>query len=243
MRIQVSMHRNFKHLTGRIIDKIVVPFTPKSWRLTLQYQKHVLFFGWEPEVRKIKDFARTAPLAVDVGANIGLWTYAMVKSGLFEHVVALEPNWTLTDDLQKSRLPHLTVLHKAASGAPGTSHLRIPKQGRALLSGWASLEPQSDSGVEEFEEILVQTVRLDDLELSAVGFIKIDVEGHELSVLHGARELFRTSQPVCLIECRPRNRQQVEDYFAGLSVGYKRVDTKARYGFDLAPNNFLFDAR
>ena len=64
------------------------------------------------------------------------------------------------------------------------------------------------------------TIRLDDLKLDGVGFIKIDVEGHELNVLEGARNFFATNRPVCLIECRDRNKHQVEEFFTGLNIGY-----------------------
>jgi FkbM family methyltransferase len=51
-----------------------------------------------------------------------------------------------------------------------------------------SLEDVDDSKV---FEIAVPTRRLDDYELDAVGFIKIDVEGHELAVLRGGTETIR----------------------------------------------------
>jgi hypothetical protein len=46
----------------------------------------------------------------------------------------------------------------------------------------------------------VPVKRLDDFSFDRVGFIKIDVEGHELSVLKGARELLQRDKPNLLIE-------------------------------------------
>lgn len=234
------MLKQLKHYVGRFVDGFVAPVIAPSYRLSLQYQKYVLLLGWEPEVRHIKDYASESALAIDVGANMGLWSYAMAKSGMFEKVLAFEPNPTLTGDLKRAGFKNVTVIHKAVSSAPGTSHLKIPKQGDVLLSGWASLENQIDIDTDEFQELLVETVRLDDLNLDGVGFIKIDVEGHELNVLEGARRFLSTNQPVCLIECRDRTKHQVEEFFVGLHVGYRQVDTAARFGVELSPSNVMF---
>ncbi len=225
-----------KHIAGRLIDELVYPLVPKPYRLAFQYSKYVMFWGgMEPEIRHIKDYARRG-VALDVGANIGLWSYAMKKSGLFNRVIAFEPNPTLTDDLQNSRLEGVSLISKAVSNEARTMRLRIPRQGNgALLTGWASLESRIDLDIDEFQEMDVETIRLDDLGLVDVGFVKIDVEGHELSVLEGAHGLFSESRPVCIIECRDRNRHAVENFFSDLHVGYRVVDTKAEYGFDLSP--------
>ena len=86
----------------------------------------------------------------------------------------------------------------------------------------------------------METIRLDDLDLDDVGFIKIDVEGHELDLLAGARNFFSINRPACIIECREKNRRQVEDYFCGLDVGYRLINTKAIYNYALSPGNILF---
>ena len=46
----------------------------------------------------------------------------------------------------------------------------------------------------------VATSRLDDFELGDVGFVKIDVEGHELAVLQGATDLLKAQRPTLMVE-------------------------------------------
>ena len=55
--------------------------------------------------------------------------------------------------------------------------------------------------------IRVRTRTIDSLDLSKVGFIKIDVEGHELAVLQGAERTIASQRPKLLIEAEERHRQ------------------------------------
>ena len=80
-----------KHVIGRAVDVCLTPLVPKSSLLAIQYFKNVFLLGWEPEVRHIKSYSRKSTMAVDIGANMGLWSYAMAKSGMFEKVLAFEP--------------------------------------------------------------------------------------------------------------------------------------------------------
>ncbi len=196
--------------------------------------------GWEPEAQHIKDYGRAGAVAVDIGGNMGLWTYAMVKSNMFKEVLVFEPNSALTIDLANAGFDNVKIFHKAVSSVTGSSCLRIPVHGNMLLDGWASLEEKIDVDTDIFQELNVETTRLDDLALIDVGFIKIDVEGHELDLLAGARKFFSVNRSACVIECREKNRQQVHDYFSGLGVGYIFIDTKVIYGYVLSPGNILF---
>lgn len=235
------MHKKISHYTGRLIDILVYPLIPPKYRLAFQYWKSTLLHDWEPETKYIREYGRKGDWAVDVGANIGLWSYAMAKSGMFKQVLSFEPNPDLTGALKDSGIKNITLVHKAVSNVCGSTVLRIPIQDRFLLDGWASLESNIDLDTNEFKEISVEVIRLDDLNLSNVGFIKIDVEGHELSLLNGAHEFLTENRPVCIIECRDRNKTQVEEFFASLRVGYKKIDTKKKYGFTLSGENMLFE--
>jgi hypothetical protein len=145
------------HYLGRLLDIFVIPLAPRSWRLGLQYLKHVFLLSWEPEVRLIgKLVAGSSGMAVDVGANMGLWTYAMVRSKRFGSVLAVEPNRALTHCLQDANMDNVHILHKAISDRSGAEILRIPKTKTMLLTGWATLEKRVDIDVEGYEECSIE---------------------------------------------------------------------------------------
>jgi len=229
----------WNRVAGRVIDEWVLPLTPKRHRLALRFFRHVRLTAWEPETLHIRRFARPG-CAVDVGANMGLWSYAMARAGVFSKIVALEPNIALTHDLQGARIPEVEVRDVAASDVAGQRDLKIPVHRQMVLSGWASLESNIDVATDEFQVLPVKLVRIDDLDLSDVSFVKMDVEGHELSALQGATRTIGNGRPACLIECRDRNLDAVRAFFQSLNVGYVEVDTQYVYGFSLSPGNHLF---
>ena len=57
----------------------------------------------------------------------------------------------------------------------------------------------------KFTEVIVPKKRLDDFDLPQIGFIKIDVEGHEESVLHGAEGIIERDRPNLMIEIEERH--------------------------------------
>lgn len=74
------------------------------------------------------------------------------------------------------------------------------------MHGLASLEPQVALSAKSCAVQSVPTARLDEVIRDEVTFVKIDVEGHELNVLHGAVGLLERSQPVFLVEAEDRHR-------------------------------------
>ncbi|MGB3327723.1 MAG: FkbM family methyltransferase, partial [Thermomicrobiales bacterium] len=92
----------------------------------------------------------------------------------------------------------------ALSDRDGTATMRIPRlhgfEKTALSSLESTVQADADTVIEE-REVPVRT--LDDVlsvQARPVGFIKIDVEGHELPVLAGAEGTIRTHKPPILIE-------------------------------------------
>lgn len=235
----MNLPSRLARIPSRLIDELVYPNVPARHRLAVQYFSYTRLMRWEAEVRNIRRYARPG-VALDVGANIGLWSYAMAKCGMFSRVIAFEPNPTVIKDLSNAGLPGVSIVQKAVSNVAASALLRIPRTAGQVLTGWASLESRIDVETTQFDEVLVDTLRLDDMNLTGIGLIKIDVEGHELQVLEGARRMLRESRPVCVIECRDRNAVAARQFFEDLSAGYEAIDTQAEYGFAMTAGNSLF---
>lgn len=121
---------------------------------------------------------------VDVGANIGFYTSLMGHRG--GQVTSFEPHPRLFRALKENslNLKNIDLRNKALSNEKGSFKLYIPN-GFSGNNGLASLEPRENC--ETFE---VETETLDQIfRDQTIDVIKIDVEGHELSVLKGAEKL------------------------------------------------------
>jgi FkbM family methyltransferase len=136
-------------------------------------------------------------LAIDVGANIGIYSSAFAKrvsqGGM---VIALEPEPDNLRSLRKrfsSLQSPVKIVDAAASDRVGTIKLH-----RDLYNPAGHVI--SDHGIE------VRSVRLDDLvgqQALPVSVIKIDVEGAEPLVLRGAQLTIDRYRPTILLEYSP----------------------------------------
>ncbi|MFC0504003.1 FkbM family methyltransferase [Micromonospora costi] len=147
----------------------------------------------EPELARIADFMPRGGTAVDVGAWYGPWTRRM--RGRADQVVAIEPNEELARCVEAA-FPEVRVVHAVASDHEGSADLFLPENGPAV--GTSSLEYGSG------EPVTVSRVTIDDLGLTDVRFMKVDVEGHELPMLRGAAGTIRRDGPVLLVEVEER---------------------------------------
>lgn len=160
----------------------------------------------EPELRRLRHMVPRNRLALDIGAADGIWSWSLQRRA--RAVIAFEPN-PASADRARRRCPGVTLYPVALSNEDGEAELRIPVVNGLLLSGWATIEPKNvhrDLALQATCTIRVPKRRLDSFRLHDVGFIKIDVEGHELAVVEGAVETIRRNSPVILVEVEDRHR-------------------------------------
>jgi len=135
--------------------------------------------------------------AVDVGANTGLYTYFL--SNLAKNVYAFEPHKNLADFLTKATKKNVIVINKALSNTKTVLPFYIPVSGLRKHLNIASFNQDIKKRYQCITED-IQTITLDELGYRNIGFIKIDVEGHEHSVLEGAVNTIKNQKPTILIE-------------------------------------------
>jgi FkbM family methyltransferase len=208
------IQRNFKKFSTRGDPQLVVfshDLIGNAINTDGVYEKQELdlLFSWLHNVDY--DFSTTF---VDIGANIG--NHSLYFSRIFNKIISFEPN---------PRVFKLLKLNAELSNNIECHELALSdKNGVARISfnttnmGGASLNLTGQRSVE------VVTSKLDDFAINEkIGIIKIDVEGHELNVLHGASETIKKNQPIILFE------QHIEDFIEGKSPV---IDLLKIYGYN-----------
>jgi FkbM family methyltransferase len=209
-------------LLRRLLRKVLMTITPQSKRLELRHWFYLQAKTHEKELEYIEKIIPVQRgIAIDVGANEGLYTYAL--SRYFGKVYAFEVNPDLAQDLAKDiemgGISNVEVRHQGLSSKQEEEEvtLYIPIQNGKLLTGWASFSPDNCPGIFEQEEKQVSVCSLDSLHLGKVSFIKIDVEGHELEVLKGSLKTIEKDRPYILVEIKDSNLEPVSSWFESLS--------------------------
>jgi len=178
--------------------------------------------------------------AVDVGANIGYVSSLMAKRvGPSGKVFAFEPEPTLIKKLKnnisiwdRTKNSDIRVVEGAVSSQSGKMTLILP-------DGWETNEGLGTFSSERVNKF-IRTVEVDALTLDEffnsealrINLLKIDVEGHELEVLKGARGLLSRRQITNIIF--EENRNWVVEYL--VEIGYSVFFIEKNFsGFSLKP--------
>lgn len=212
---------------------------PKLTLAILAHRTWVL----EPEIALIGELSRSKAVAIDAGANKGVYLYHL--SRIFDRVVAFEPLPMLADYLRRSVPSNAEVHGLALSNAEGQATLRLPSGFDELGSLEAHTKATWTTSAEiETHDVTLRT--LDSYRIDNVSLIKIDVEGHELAVLEGARETIARWRPTILVEVEERHGAgsvaRVRDYLEQLGYVGHYLDgrvVKPIDNFDIAADQSI----
>lgn len=189
-------------IRGRLADRL-----PASISLRLRGERSVRrAFGLHAPADLITSLVPPGRNAVDVGANRGVYAYWIAKRAT--EVDAFEPQPDLARYIRRARLRNVRVHEIALSDQAGTAQMLVPSSDDGLArlaSSDANDAVPAQVELGPTTELSVKTLTLDSFRLPDVGFLKIDVEGHELAVLRGADQTIATSRPVVFIECEARH--------------------------------------
>ena len=149
---------------------------------------------------------RSGMTVVDIGANEGLYTlFAARRVGRSGRVIAVEPSSReraiLEANLARNRLHNVTVVPHALADTPGKAELKIASREHSGHNTLGQLVYKDDAVVDR-EEVVVETLDAlaERLNLTRIDIVKIDVEGAELKLLSGGRNLLSRQRPILLIE-------------------------------------------
>ncbi len=186
-------------LIKRVVIGAMERLTP---HLLAEVRVRIARAGTEPELGFLPLLADAGGTFVDVGANNGVYSYTALRS--FARVVAIEAHPDLTAPLRRILGHRGMVLPLALSDAAGEATLWVPRQGRMDVTTRSSLDQQANPGF-PMRPVQVAVATLDALAIERPAVLKIDVEGHEFSVLSGAVETLKRYKPVCIVEVEERH--------------------------------------
>jgi FkbM family methyltransferase len=191
----------------------LIPPRLYMWRLLRKHAR-----SGEAELKLLPNLVARDKIAVDIGANKGV--YAHTLAGLCKHVHAFEPNPKIFRILTRVLPANVTAHHVALSDRDGNAELVIPAHTAGGYSNQgASLDPRKKQAAFGYGTVAVGARTLDSYEFHNVGFIKIDVEGFEGAVMQGAMATIRRERPVVLIEIEERHIERpIETALADLAA-------------------------
>lgn len=176
---------------------------------------------------------------VDIGAHIGLYTIISSKRvGFNGKVIAIEAHpenfEILNRNIQLNQLTNVIALNYAAYSEEERLKLYLPS-GESGFTKYNTIMPKFAKRDEKFVEVtantldkLLQSNGIKTNGISAVSWIKIDVEGAEFEVLKGAHNVLSDSKDIAILielhgspyEYRPKIEEFIKLY--NLKIEFER---------------------
>lgn len=174
------------------------------------------FTADEPEYGCLAEMIGEGDWVIDVGANIGHYTLRFSELvGETGRVIAFEPVPAtfelLAANSARARYRNITLLNAAASDSQSIAGMEMPKAASGLDNPY--MAHLTAAG-----RLKVMCFSVNALRLSGrVRLIKIDAEGHELSVVRGMSELLERDHPRLIIE---GDDAEVQRFLGGFGYSY-----------------------
>lgn len=152
----------------------------------------------------------TNPIVLDVGANIGLFSLAVLKIKPQSQIFAFEPGphqfSLLAETVKTNNLNNnIKLFQIALCNKNGSSNFRVHDSQDASGDGFIDTER---AGKTKKITVLSQTLDTwlqNNSNLKSVDLIKMDTEGSEFWILNGAFNFFKEFKPAIIMEIYPMN--------------------------------------
>jgi FkbM family methyltransferase len=176
---------------------------PESWALRIRQEWLVRQIArgaaWsEGEVALLPRFVKPTDVCWDIGANCGMYTVPLAR--LARKVCAFEPvphnRQILSRVVQLSGVTNVEMSPVAISDTRGAARMSVPT-GVGFYGGYYMAALDEDGTIEVSTDTVDGIIAQGSPEPD---FIKCDVEGSEIRVIHGARDLIARRHPIWLLE-------------------------------------------
>jgi FkbM family methyltransferase len=162
----------------------------------------------EADLQIVKHLVLSGDDVIDVGANFGFYTAFLAKLvGAHGYVYSFEPIpltfEVLSYNTKKLPLTNVHLFNYAVSHNDDWAIMEIPKWESGNENYFQARIPLSNESDRSLQQVKVFSRTLDSVfrdHGKRIAFIKIDVEGHELQVIEGAKCTIAKYKPALLIE-------------------------------------------
>lgn len=205
-----------------VARNLLEKFIPKPIQVPIIYNYQKFKKALEPEIFYLSNFIDSRKRVIDIGANEGLYTYALSKMGKI--VESFEPQVQCAEKIRAySHIfnKNINVYQVGLSNEKSLLNLYTPIIDNIVAHPLGSLSKPQDDTQYKIEKIQIH--KLDNYNFNDVSFIKIDVEGHESEVIEGAKQTILREKPVLLVEIEQRHiKVDIQNVFKQiLSLGYE----------------------
>ena len=169
----------------------------------------------EREIYYLPNLINKSLASVDIGVYRGVYSYFLSKES--EYVYAFEANPLLIKKLKKGfqKYKNITIENLAISSSQGFTNLKIPFRNQIIdysdyeelyQLGTATIHEKNNLANTDFKTFEIEKMNLDSYRFDhKIGFIKIDVEGHELDIIKGAKNLILKDKPNLMVEIEQKH--------------------------------------
>lgn len=209
-------------LPRRVVKTLLAPVLTEGTYSVLQ----AVAMGWdirsgwwsEPELELLEPGLRKGEIAIDIGANFGLYAYHLGRAvGPSGHVYCFEP---IPFTARTFRLiqrglrfgAHVELLNKGASDKTGRATFTVPVMGTGAISaGLVHMGRNDDRPGKEkkanwkTKNVECEVVAIDEFlpDVKDLALVKCDIEGADLFAMRGMRKTLEKHHPTVIIEITP----------------------------------------
>ena len=226
------------------LKKITEKFIPTRYQLALRFfylkKRNIL----DEEMFYVEKLLNKKRRFLDIGANVGIYSYYF--KNIFKKIDAFEPLSDITHLLKSISNESLKVHNVALSNKTGELKFYIPLMNGKPFPPLASLNKRDCEC--EVRTVKVETV--DFYDFDDVDLIKIDVEGHEQSVIEGAVKVINKNKPLLIVEIEQRHiKKDINDVFdfiiglnySGFFLLNGRLTPLTKFSYEANQKPFLDD--
>ncbi|MFJ8104386.1 FkbM family methyltransferase [Streptomyces sp. NPDC096132] len=158
-------------------------------------------FGYEPgSLATWSRLAARSTTIADVGAHVGYFSMIAALAAPKARIHAFEPvdqiHARLSVNIRSNGVQNVRLHQAGVSGEEGWAEISVRFSGNLLSTGSTLEHAAADAELKRIRLRTLDEVFAD----TGLDLVKIDVEGHEMSVLRGGRQVLKRDRPTVLLE-------------------------------------------